>query len=68
MNFFKTVFLLTLLTLLLMWIGSAVGGQQGMMFAFVFASVMNLGAYWFSDKIVLAMHRAQPLPESEWFR
>ena len=64
MNLFKTAFLLTALTLLLMFVGGALGGQQGMMMAFVFASVMNLGAYWFSDKIVLAMYRAQPLEES----
>jgi len=65
MNFFKTVFLLTALTLLLIWTGGAIGGQQGMMFALFFACIMNLGAYWFSDKLVLAMYRAQPLSESE---
>lgn len=65
MNFFKTVFLLTALTLLLVFIGGAIGGEQGMMFALVFACVMNLGAYWFSDKLVLAMYRAQPFSETE---
>lgn len=65
MNFFKTVFLLTALTLLLVFVGGAIGGEQGMMFALVFACVMNLGAYWFSDKLVLAMYRAQPLSETE---
>jgi heat shock protein HtpX len=65
MNFFKTVFLLTALTLLLVFIGGSLGGQQGMIFALVFASVMNLGAYWFSDKLVLMTYRAQPLSESE---
>lgn len=64
MNFFKTVFLLTALTLLLVFVGGAIGGEQGMMFALVFACVMNLGAYWFSDKLVLAMYRAEPLSES----
>ena len=65
MNFFKTVFLLTILTLLLVLVGGAVGGQQGMTFAFGFACLMNLGAYWFSDKLVLAMYRAEPLSEEE---
>ncbi|MBI2166981.1 MAG: zinc metalloprotease HtpX [Candidatus Omnitrophica bacterium] len=65
MNFFKTLFLLTALTLLLVFAGGALGGQQGMMTALVFACVMNLGAYWFSDKIVLAMYRAQALSESD---
>ncbi|MBI4115080.1 MAG: zinc metalloprotease HtpX [Candidatus Omnitrophica bacterium] len=64
-NFLKTVVLLTALTLLLMFLGQAVGGQRGMIYAFIFACVMNLGAYWFSDKIVLAIYRAQPIPESE---
>lgn len=65
MNFFKTVFLLTALTLLLIFVGGAIGGQQGMQFAFFFACLMNLGAYWFSDKLVLAIYRAKPLEESE---
>ena len=41
-----------------MLIGGSLGGQQGMMLAFVFALVMNVGSYWFSDKIVLRMYRA----------
>lgn len=65
MNFFKTVFLLTGLTLLLVFLGRAIGGEQGMVTALVFAGVMNLGAYWFSGKIVLAMYRAQPLSEAD---
>ena len=65
MNFFKTVFLLTALTLLLIFFGGTIGGQQGMTYAFIFACVMNLGAYWFSDKLVLASYRARPLPEEE---
>lgn len=65
MNFFKTVFLLTALTLLLVFVGRAIGGREGMMFAFFFACLMNFGAYWFSDKIVLAMYRAEPLSELE---
>ena len=65
MNFFKTVFLLTLLTLLLVFLGGAIGGQQGMVYAFVLACLMNFATYWFSDKLVLAMYRAEPLNESE---
>lgn len=65
MNFFKTVFLLTVLTLLLVLLGGALGGEQGMVTALVFAGVMNLAAYWFSDKLVLAMYRAEALSETE---
>ena len=64
-NLFKTTFLLTLLTLLLIFCGYALGGQRGMMVAFILACLMNIGSYWFSDKIVLAMHRAQLLTEDE---
>ncbi len=62
-NFLKTTFLLSALTLLLVMFGSAVGGENGMVTAFIFACVMNFGAYWFSDSMVLTMSRAVPLPE-----
>lgn len=65
MNYFKTFVLLTALTLLFIWVGGLLGGQQGMIVAFVFACLMNLMSYWFSDKIVLAMYRAKPVTESE---
>lgn len=65
MNFVKTLFLLTALTLLLVTLGGMLGGQQGMRMAFIFACVMNLVSYWFSDKIVLMMYRAQPLLEAD---
>ncbi len=65
MNFFKTTFLLTLLTLLLVGFGQMLGGQQGMMVALMFSLAMNLGAYWFSDKMVLSFYRAQPLSEQD---
>jgi heat shock protein HtpX len=64
-NTFKTAFLLTLLTLLLMFIGRAFGGQNGMILALVFAAVMNFVSYFFSDKIALAMYRAQPVTREE---
>ena len=64
-NMFKTALLLAVLTALLVLIGGAIGGQQGMLVAFFFALVMNLATYWFSDKIVLAMYGAQPIEETQ---
>lgn len=64
-NMLKTTFLLTALTLMLIWIGGAIGGRGGMMFAFVLAALLNFSAYWFSDRMVLAMYRAKPLSEAE---
>src|SRR5688572_11515675 len=58
-NSLKTALLLGALSGLLLLIGDLLGGAQGLMFAFVLAAVMNLGSYWFSDKIVLRMYRAQ---------
>ena len=63
-NIFKTAVLLGLLTSLLIVIGGALGGQQGLVMAFVLAMAMNVGSYWFSDRIVLAMYRAQPVDET----
>lgn len=59
MNTLKTTLLLGGLTGLLLLIGDQIGGQQGMAFALIFAAVMNFGSYWFSDKIVLKLYRAQ---------
>src|SRR5579862_2990624 len=64
-NTFKTAFLLTLLTLLLMFIGRAFGGQNGMVLALVFAAIMNFVSYFYSDKIALAMYRAKPVTREE---
>jgi heat shock protein HtpX len=64
-NTFKTAFLLTALTLLLMFIGRAFGGQRGMVLALIFAAVMNFVSYFFSDKIALAAYRAQPVTREE---
>ena len=64
-NTFKTALLLTSLTLLLMLIGRAFGGQNGMLLALAFAAVMNFVSYFFSDKIALAMYRAQPVTREE---
>jgi heat shock protein HtpX len=64
MNGLKTMFLLTALTVLFLFIGLALGGQRGMMVAFAFAVVMNFFSYWFSDKIVLKMYRAREISEA----
>jgi heat shock protein HtpX len=64
-NTFKTAFLLTLLTLLLMFIGRAFGGESGMLLALALAAVMNFVSYFYSDKIALAMYRAQPVTREE---
>jgi heat shock protein HtpX len=63
-NLMKTGVLLAALTVLVVLIGGALGGQNGMIMALVLAMVMNLGSYWFSDKIVLRMYRAQPVDEA----
>lgn len=65
MNHFKTAFWLTLMTLLFLGAGRALGGQQGLMFATVFAVFANGAAYFFSDKIVLAMYSARVVGPSE---
>jgi len=65
MNQVKTYILMALLTVLLVWIGSVVGGRNGAIIAFVFAAVMNFSVYWFSDRIVLRMYRAQEVTEAE---
>lgn len=64
-NVFKTMLLLTMMTLLFIFLGGLVGGQSGMTFAFFLALAMNFSVYWFSDKIVLASYRAQPLAQAD---
>src|SRR6187549_668406 len=69
MNGMKTAVLLAALTGLFIVVGGALGGQGGAMFAFVIAMAMNVGSYWFSDKIVLRMYNAQPVgPEHPLYR
>jgi heat shock protein HtpX len=58
MSGLKTAALLGGLSALFIFIGGSFGGQQGMVIAFIFALVMNVGSYWFSDKVVLRMYRA----------
>ena len=62
---FKTVALLALLSGLIIVLGGAVGGRGGIMIALAFALVMNIGSYWYSDKIVLSMYRARELSPQE---
>ena len=64
-NTLKTVFFLTLLTILFLWIGNLLGGTTGMTYALIFALVMNFVSYWFSDRIVLTMYRAKEVSETE---
>jgi heat shock protein HtpX len=59
MNTLKTTLLLGLLSGLLLFIGNLLGGSQGLTIALGFAVLLNFGSYWFSDKIALAMYRAQ---------
>lgn len=65
MNLFKTAMLMTTLTLLLVWLGESIAGPRGAWMFLVIAGVMNFAAYWFSDKMVLAMYRAKPVSEGQ---
>lgn len=62
---FKTAMLLAVLTVMLVLLGGAFGGRQGMLVAFVLALLMNVVSYWFSDKIVLSMYGAQRIEEAQ---
>lgn len=64
-NALKTTLLLSALTALLVFLGRAAGGESGMITAFFIACIMNFGAYWFSDQLVLSLYRAQPVTEAE---
>lgn len=64
-NTFKTAFLLTALTLLLLFLGQVFGGRNGMILALAVAAVMNFISYFYSDKIALAMYRARPVTREE---
>lgn len=59
MNTLKSLILLVALSAILMWIGGAIGGKNGLVIAFGIAIVMNFTSYWWSDKIVLKMYRAK---------
>ncbi len=61
----RTTLLLGLLSLLVLLMGHALGGRAGLTAALIFTFAMNFGSYWFSDKIVLAMHRAVPISRDQ---
>jgi heat shock protein HtpX len=65
MQIFKTAFLMTALTLLLMLIGNWLGGETGLILAFAFAAVMNFVSYFYSDKIALRAYNAQPVTREQ---
>jgi heat shock protein HtpX len=65
MNTMKTFLLMGVLTVMLVLIGRLLGGEGGMVMAFLLAAVMNFGTYWFSDKLVLKMYRAQEVTGAE---
>jgi heat shock protein HtpX len=65
MNRLKTIILLASLTALLMWAGQAVAGAAGLWFALAVSAAMNIGTYWFADRIVLRMHQAQEVSPAQ---
>jgi heat shock protein HtpX len=65
MNTLKTAFLLTLLTLVLIFIGQYFGGRNGMLIALAIAVAMNFFSYFYSDKLALSMYRAQPVTREQ---
>ncbi len=65
MNAVKTAFFLGLLSAVLIFFGGAVAGRQGMIMALGLAAAMNFFSYWFSDRLVLALHRAQPVTRDQ---
>jgi len=68
-NGIKTVLLLGVMSGVLLALGELLGGANGLVIAFVVAAIMNLGSYWFSDKLVLSMYRAKPVgPEHPLYR
>lgn len=66
MNTLKTGFLLAVMTTFFVLIGAYFGGSGGMWFAFIFATIMNIGSYWMSDKIVLRMFKAKEVDGSSY--
>ncbi len=67
MNILRTAILMMFLTLLLVWAGGMLGGQGGALMALIVAGVINLGSYWFSDKIVIRMYRGKELQHGTLF-
>jgi len=66
MNGIKTLFLMTLMMVLFLFVGDALGGSTGLIIALIFSLAMNFGSYWYSDKIVLSIYRAKEVTEEEY--
>ena len=64
-NQVRTTILLAVMTALILWIGQIMGGRQGMTIALLLAAGMNFFSYWYSDKIVLKMYRAQEVDRTQ---
>lgn len=64
-NYLKTAILLGALTGLILVVGQVIGGNSGMLVALVVAAVLNLGSYWFSDRIVLSMYRGREVSPAD---
>jgi len=67
MNMTKTFILIAAMTALFASVGYFIGGQSGMLIAFIIAGAMNIGSYWFSDSIVLKMYNASPVEGGELY-
>ena len=67
MNILRTAILLTVLTLGLVFIGGMIGGRGGALFALIMAGVINMGSYWFSDKIVIKMYKGNQVTSGPLF-
>jgi heat shock protein HtpX len=65
MNGVKTAFLMTLIMVLFIFVGGALGGEQGLILAFMISLGMNFIAYWFSDKIILRVYRAKEVTKQQ---
>ena len=65
MNGMKTTFLMTMMMVLFIVVGSLIGGQSGMAIAFIISLALNFGSYWFSDKIVLKMYKARQVTQQQ---
>ena len=66
MNAMKTALLMGIMTALFLVVGSLLGGETGLMIAFVFSIALNFGSYWFSDKIVLSIYKARQVSKDEF--
>ncbi len=65
MNAAKTVVLMALMMGLFLFVGQMLGGESGLILAFAFSLILNFGAYWFSDKIVLMTYKAREVKEED---